>query len=352
MSERTATRAGGLTIHAGRISTQAAEWIVRLSADDEDERAAAQAGFERWKSEDEQHAKAARTIEGFIEKVHTLREGVDHNCRAARAALTSAHRSPKVPPSKVVSKVFALALAVGLPVWLALQVHPPSHLLADLRTPTGQWSSSTLNDGTRLALNSGTAVNLRMDKSRRTLELIDGDILVDVAPDAKRPFWVETTHGRIQALGTRFVVRREDKATVLTMLESKVFAQPAEPATGVAQAGASQGRVVSAGQSVRILPDRVEILEGIDPQSVADAWHHQQLIADDRPLTEVLDELNRYRPGTIRYNRRQLEGVKVSAVLPLDDTDRSLQLLATSLPNLRVRTLTPYVVIVDTRLTP
>jgi len=348
MSERVSTSAARSTQRENQVSTQAAEWIVRLTADREDERAAALAGFEHWKSVDAQHAQAARRIEGFIVQVHALRDGTDHRGRAARAALDATRPPQTSRRSKSAARAFALALAVGLPVWLALHVHSPAHFMADLRTPTGRWASSTLDDGTRLTLNSATAVNLRLGETRRTLELVDGEIMVDVAHDATRPFWVETEHGRIRALGTRFVVRREDGATVLTMLESKALAQAATPAAHAAQENASPGMVVAAGQRVRIQPDRVEALEGADPRSVANAWEHHQLVADDRPLREVLDELNRHRPGTIRYSRQQLDGIKVSAVLPLDDTDRALQLLATSLPSLRVRTITPYIVIVDT----
>ena len=43
---------------------------------------------------------------------------------------------------------------------------------------------------------------------------------------------------------------------------------------------------------------------------------------------------------------RDRAGMQVNAVLPLDDPDRALQLLASSFP-IRVRTMTPWVVIVD-----
>jgi transmembrane sensor len=60
----------------------------------------------------------------------------------------------------------------------------------------------------------------------------------------------------------------------------------------------------------------------------------------------VLDELARYRPGFIRYDRSQIENMKVSAVLPLDDPDKALQLLAGSFP-IRVHTVTSWLVIID-----
>lgn len=72
-------------------------------------------------------------------------------------------------------------------------------------------------------------------------------------------------------------------------------------------------------------------------------------MVNDRPLSEVLDELARQRPGRIQYDRARIDGIRVSAVLPLDDTDRALQLLVANFPQLRVRTLTPYLVLVDTQ---
>jgi transmembrane sensor len=316
-------------ISKDKIARQAAQWVVRLSADREEERSTARAGFEAWKREDAQHAQAAQHIEGFISRVCAVRDSADGNARAVRAVLNATGPHPKPHRAKAAVRTLALVLMLGLPSWLVLQSHSPSYLMADLRTPTGRWASSTLQDGTRLTLNSASAVNLRFSESRRTIELVKGEVFVDVAHDPDRPLWVETPHGGVRALGTRFVVKREDGATVLTMIESKALAKAALRSSD-APSTEAMGTVVGAGQRARITADGVELLASIDP-----------------PLAEMLDELNRHRPGTIRYNRAQLEGIHVFAVLPLDDTDRALQLLLTSLPALRVRTLTDYVVVVD-----
>ncbi|MCW0206190.1 MAG: histidine kinase, partial [Achromobacter sp.] len=47
------------------------------------------------------------------------------------------------------------------------------------------------------------------------------------------------------------------------------------------------------------------------------------------------------------YDAQAIAGIRISAVLPLDDTDRALQLLAANLPSLRVRRFTPYFLRVD-----
>ncbi|MBH1994165.1 MAG: FecR domain-containing protein, partial [Burkholderiales bacterium] len=243
--------------------------------------------------------------------------------------------APKRPRLRQLAAASAVAvLVLGTAMFASER---PAYLLADLRSPTGQWSTHTLADGSRLTLASGSAVNVRFNAGERHVELVRGDILVDVAKDAQRPFIVDSKQAAIRALGTRFTVRREDGATILSMLESKVLAQvPQHPAV-----------VVQAGQRTRITDDGVGPLTSIDAASVQDAWRARQLVVDDLPLAEVLDELARHRPGQLHYDRAQIAGIRVAAVLPLDDTDKALQLLIDNFPQLRIRMLTRYLVMVD-----
>lgn len=210
-----------------------------------------------------------------------------------------------------------------------------------MHTSTGEWQTHTLPDGSRITLEGASAVDLHFDAQQRLVELRQGAILVDVATDAARPFVVESRGSRMRALGTRFVVERNSEVTQLTLLESSVAVQHgAEPSA----------TSIHAGQSVRITPEALGPIENIDVRSVADAWKFRQLVVRNRPLAEVLDQLARQRPGCIHYDRAQIEHIRVSAVLPLDDTDRALQLLQASFPQLRLRRFTSYVVLVDAPL--
>ncbi|MYN28283.1 FecR family protein, partial [Duganella levis] len=234
--------------------------------------------------------------------------------------------------------VLVLAVLLGGPAALTLDGHGARYFSADLRTATGAWRSYTLDDGSIIALDSGSAVNLHFDARQRAVELVQGGIRVTVAKDASRPFVVTTPQGEMRALGTRFLVEREDGATILSMLESKVAARAAQDPRGV---------VVQAGERVRITERSIGPLQAISAAGADAAWQQHKLAVEDRPLTEVLAQLGRYRTGHIAFDAAQLQGIRVSAVLPLDDTDRALQLLLNNFPQLRVRRLTPYWVMVD-----
>lgn len=324
---------------ADALEQQAAEWLVRLGAGSPDERRRAAEAFAAWKAADPRHARAALGMERFLAQFEQARQPTAGDARAAHLAL-DAGRPRSGTRARRAAAALCLALAVGVPAYALLQAYPPALLVADLRTADGAWQTHTLEDGTRITLQGGSAVNLRYDASRRAVQLLRGEILVEVARDAARPFLVETAQGSIRALGTRFTVGEADGVTTLSMLESKVRVRAAADAGG-------PGVVVEAGQRVRITAAGVGGIEPVDARGVDDAWRYRQLVVSDRPLAEVLDQLARNRRGTIRYDRAQIDGIRVSAVLPLDDPDRSLQLLKNNFPELRIRSFSSWLVWVD-----
>jgi transmembrane sensor len=296
------------------ISTQAAEWLVRLS--DESRSDSSYAEFERWKNADPEHAKAADRMErllGDIERLPT---------RAAHSALDAASRKDGRDWTALVRTLCILLLAV-LPLLL---LQPQQHWriwLADQRTATGEWSTHVLSDQSTLLLGSASAVNIAFDGQVRHIELLRGEMLIDVAPDAGRPLVVTTTHGQLRALGTRFAVQREKNATQLVVLESKVRVTQAHENTSVD---------IATGERVTLFKDSRGPVEKIDGARFERAWRARQLVADDLPLPEVLQNLSRHHPAHIHFNERELANLRVMAVLPLDDPERALRLLEESFP--------------------
>lgn len=322
------------------LARQASEWLVLLTCDDPAERARGQAGFDAWKAADERHARAAERIEAFIGRVEGVRQATHGDPRPAHAALDAAYEGQRRLRRKARQRAGAAllaAIALAVPVWFAAAVPPPSHLLADVRSSEREWVSRTLPDGTQITLSGASAIDLHFDEKSRTVELLAGDIRVDVAKDAQRPFYVQTPLARIRALGTRFAVSHEKGRSSLEMFESQVAVQ-ALPQDG---AGDETGRptVVRAGERVELTREGIGQVERIDAERVENGWRQHQLVLVDRPLSEVLAQLARHRPGGIHYDAREIESLRVSAVLPLDRPDEALQLLQTSFPELRLRFL-------------
>lgn len=321
------------------IVEEAAEWLVRLS--DDATKAEDYAAFESWKQSDPRRAEAAVRMSALIERLQGLRTTGD--ARALHATLDAVGDYPKKrSASRRLGTALTLLLSVVVPGWLALQSYPPAYLLADVRTATGQLETQQLADHTQLTLKGGSGVNLHFDDKQRMVELVRGEILLDVARDSQRPFVVETRQGSIRALGTRFAVRCDESGTVLTMLESRTAVRAA--ATPGDQTKSEL--VVSAGQRVRLGAEGFGAVESIDAESIADAWKFNQLVVQDASLPDVLDELARQRKGILLYDRVALASVRVSAVLPLGDTDQALRLLSAS-HHLQLTRMTPWLVSVS-----
>lgn len=72
--------------------------------------------------------------------------------------------------------------------------------------PAGKSMELTLEDGTRVWLNSGTRIEYPavFSSKSRNVKIYSGEVLFDVAHDEKRPFNVDTYASSISVLGTKF----------------------------------------------------------------------------------------------------------------------------------------------------
>lgn len=332
---------------ADDIAEQAASWIVLLDSEDEAERIQARQGFAAWKAQSPQHAEAAARLQAFIGQVQQARGTGFEGARAAHAALDTTSIGARQGRSRRAvaraATVLAAVLVLAVPSWQAMHSHPPANLLADLRSSSGEWSTHTLADGSKVTLSGVSAINWHMDDGQRVVELVRGRILVDVAKDAARPFYVQTPVGRVRAIGTRFTVTYGDDGMTLEMLESRVALQTPDQW----KASTRDALVVQAGQRVHVGSEGVGAVEAMNPSGVEEGWRQHQLLVDDRPLPEVLDQLARHHAGPLYFDRTALAHLRVSGVLPLDDTARALQLLQQNFPLLRMRSLASHWVWLD-----
>lgn len=294
------------------ILREAAQWLVRL---DHQADAASQQAFHAWLAADPQHPLAIARLQGHLSPLKQA---------PARAALRRA-RQPKA------IKGLALSLLIGLLALPAYQYSQRGYLFADLSTASGQWQQQRLADGSTLQLDGGSAVDLDFDANQRRVRLLHGELLVDVAKDAQRPFYVDTPQGSIRALGTRFIVERSGEATVVRMLESSTRID-----------SATQQLTLNPGQRVRLDAQGPGNVEKFDARAHEAAWNTHHLLANDEPLADVLERLGRHRSGLLLFDRQALQGLRVTVMLPFDDPARALRLLQRTLP-IEVSSYTPWV---------
>lgn len=306
-----------------QIIQQAANWLTRLH--DEDVSDTDRQAFNAWCQADPRHAVAIERMRSLWGSLDTL------PAQPARIALNRAFAPQRARGAQVVG-----LLGVLLCGWLGLE-HLPVWM-ADQRTGVGERRQIALEDGSQLQLNSNSAVDVKFDGHQRVIELLQGELWVDVAKDAQRPFVVRTDQGTATALGTRYMVKRAaDGTTVVTVIESTV-AVKGEGADSV-KVAAGQRSILDHGHA-----QAAQAIANTDP----DAWTRGLLKVNDQPLGEVLQTLASYRHGVVRFDAHALRDVRVSGVFKLDDSAAALSALADNLP-IRVEYFTDLLVVVKPR---
>lgn len=303
------TDAPGPTAVDAELLSEAADWVMRRQEGPLGDDEAAQ--WRHWQQRSRAHAEAWQRAERVLATFAAVPAPLT---RAVAGRLPDASR-------RQIVKAMAMVAVTPAAVWIAARQAPWQTQFADLRTATGEQVTRSLPDGSSLVLNTGSALDLRYTASERRLFLHAGEVFVTTASDASgRPFLVSSSGVTVQALGTRFSVRRLDSETThVAVFEHAVEVRsPDRPALRL-----------NAGEQARFGSQSAISLQPVHPGE--SAWTQGMLVARDLPLHALIAELNRYRPGRLRCHPA-VGQLRVSGAFPLRDTDASLDLLRKTLP--------------------
>ncbi|MFT3717916.1 FecR domain-containing protein [Pseudorhodoferax sp.] len=331
---------------AGRLSESliqaAIGWSIRLHYNRPSPRD--RQAFERWLQADPLHGVAWQRVSG-LKGFQSELKGLPPQLASDALQAAQGLRDQRAAGRRHAVKLLAwgsIAVATG---WLARAYAPWQRVLADASTGVGEQKTLRLGDGTVLVLNTDSAVGIDLSGGSRLITLRRGEILVTTGVDAdavahqgaKRPFWVQTPFGRMQALGTRFTVRLDDGRARVSVQQGSVALHPV----------GGTSAVVPAGESRWLMED------GTQPAEVqgfgADDWAEGVIAGRNIRLQDLLAEMARYRHGRIVCDPRVAD-LRVSGLFHIRDTDQALQFLIQTQP-VSVTYLTRWWVMVRPRET-
>lgn len=316
-----------------QVLQQAAEWFAILGASSVS--AAERQRWQAWCAADARHRAAWQQVEAisgaFARVPATDRPG-------ARTLLDTA--SERQLARRRATRMLLVLCGAGSLGWMAASRMPWAEWRAGYQTATGERREIELADGGRVWLNTASAMDIEYSARWRRLRLHRGEIFIQTARDnaqPPRPFIVDTEHGRMRALGTRFSVRQQAQGTLVAVFEGAVELRP--------QAGQAASLVVQAGEQ------RLLAANGAMPVMPADnahqAWRSGLLLADNMRLEDFIAELARHRPGHLGC-APDIANLRLVGAYQLADTDRVLDTLEATLP-VRIRRILPWWVVVEAR---
>jgi transmembrane sensor len=281
---------------------EALDWVVRLKTG-----APTQADLDAlklWRERSEAHEQAFRSA-----------ARVYRNAKAAVAELAEARATDALqrPPRRLARRAM---LSGGIAaVGAYMMVRPPlglwpsiEELSADYRTAKGERRRIAIAPDVSLELNTQTSVALRPAPDETRIELISGEAWV-AAKTSSKPLVMLAGGGTIIAAQASFDARCLGRTVTVACLDGSIS-------------------VEHDGKSVQLLPKQeVTYSEAGLQQSVqvdlaqVSAWQAGLLIFRDRPLTSVVDEINRYRSGQIIIANAELRRRLVNGTFQLDKLD-------------------------------
>ncbi len=231
----------------------------------------------------------------------------------------------------------SLTLAVACCALLAVTLtalYPPAFWRADYLTGKGEQRTVTLADGSRVMLNTTTALAIHFDDNLRRVELLTGEAFFEVAKNPQRPFVVSSAGSEVRAVGTAFSVQRQSAQTQIELVEGIVEIQDDQ----------QRRERLTAGQSALISGHAIALQAAKRPENMA-LWRDGYLQFDGLPLHQAVAQINQYRPGRVVLLNPALADKRISGLFRLEALDQAIASLKAAVPELQIINVTPYLVV-------
>ncbi len=284
------------------IEDTAAAWVLRLDRGDisEDE----QRELETWLEADTRHR-------GEFVRAQAMWVDLD------RVAALHAGRAPLEPPAERSPYLRAASFAgavLAAGVVLALGVN--TYLSGRETTDVGEVRRITLDDGSAVALNTASLLQVQFRADERRVVLRRGEASFQVAHDVERPFVVQARDVSVRAVGTAFTVRVLESAVAVTVSEGVVEVvrdAEASGATDKTRAGRNREVVAAAEQPLAAAPlEEKEVARRL-------SWEQGRLVFDGDRLDDAVEEVNRYSAVRVVIDDPALRGKSFVGVFRTGD---------------------------------
>lgn len=288
-----------------RIRKRAAGWVTELHGPGRN--AALEDKVRLWIAADPRHAAAfEHATDAWQDSGHF------HSHQPALDSLIRGHARPRAA-GLTLAGMGVLCVAIGAAIYI----------LRDdtLKTGPAEQRTVQLSDGTEVALNANTRIIVRYDAQIRKVILVSGEAVFTVIKHQPRPFIVIVGDQKVVAVGTSFIVRREDPgglAFAVILVEGRVAIEPISwpnvlptvPVTGL--------KLMNPGERLRFEGDAT-VKEDSPAIERVTAWQRGQLIFEDTSLSEAAAEFNRYGTQKLTIDGLRLAMLRVGGVFRIGD---------------------------------
>lgn len=300
------------------VDEQALRWFVALRERSANPfaRRRTQADFRAWLASDPSHVRAYDACLRDWSRLAPLESAYRGDGSASQPA---AQRAPRWRLAAAALGV--AAVAAGAAIWHGygygdFSLTGSRHFATTLEQQRG----IALRDGSRIDMDVGTDLEIDYSREQRRITLREGAAYFDVAPDAGRPFHVDTPAGSVRVLGTAFEVQHLDDGLRVVVEHGRV------------RLTAMDGTALelTAGQGAGIQSGQIGAPRSYSARHVA-AWRGNRLLFEGEPLADVASALTRRGVWTVQVDSA-VAALPVTLTVRLDDVGNALSALPDVLP--------------------
>lgn len=302
---------------ANQIDAEAADWAARADrgvlSPGEDRQ------FQDWLAGDVRRPGAyarIRALALYSERAQAL--GADFN----PGSFSTAEAPSRRRALRIGGAIAATALIGVAGTWHVLRRH------GRFSTGKGETKVIALQDGSVVTLNTASEILVRYSDTARSVELIHGEALFDVAKHKSRPFVVTAGRTNVRAVGTSFTVRRMEASPVQVLVREGIV-EVFEPAAGgppvrisanmMAEAIQSRGGAINASSVPAAQMNRQM------------AWQNGQIAFEGETLVQAAAEFARYSDTRIVIDDPALAREEIAGLFKATDPIGFAQTIAISL---------------------
>ena len=231
----------------------------------------------------EEKERAARNFGAVYQQLHATQEAHVVPLKSRRWWQSARFRAACLV-------VVIVACGAGGGYWsyrkLSSSSKTPAIAWQEVNTRLGERNKLTLGDGTIIYINGGTSLKYPMvfSGNKREVELLKGEIFLEVAPNEDMPFMVKTDSLSVQVLGTSFTVSNRPNGSQVRVAVK----------TGKVSFGAN-GHL----RSLLLTPGKEGVFHKKDGHLKEEArntdaiagWTKNEFVFEDATLAEVLSTL-------------------------------------------------------------
>jgi transmembrane sensor len=191
-------------------------------------------------------------------------------------------------------------------------------------TRLGEVRQVPLSDGSVVAINTQSAVEVAMRPDVREVTLARGEAWFQVAHDKQRPFTVSVGRIRVRALGTAFSVRRHDDGADVQVTEGVVETWTVGEESRRVQLAAGSRANVTEYEPPKSVPAAADIARSL-------AWREGRIVLEGETLDEAVAQFNRYNTKKLVIGDPRLAAEKLVGQFRATDPATFAEAVATTL---------------------